>query len=139
MRPSFLFVLLLPPLAGCGSDPYRVAPVSGTVTLNGKPLANTSVTFAPLAVAGAMEPGPSSAGTTDADGRYTLTLIGKDGRGAVVGKHKVRISIREESDVSNDNPVKVQQLPMKYNAQTTLEFDVPADGSDKADFDLKVP
>ena len=35
--------------------------------------------------------------------------------------------------------MKVQQLPLKYNAQTTLEFDVPADGSDKADFDLKVP
>jgi hypothetical protein len=139
MRPSFLLVLLLPPLAGCGGDPYKVAPVSGTVTLNGKPLANTSVTFAPVAAGGAMEPGPSSAGTTDADGRYTLTLIGKDGRGAVVGKHKVRISVREEADVSDDNPVKVQQLPMKYNAQTTLEFDVPADGTDKADFALKVP
>ena len=139
MRPSFLLVLLLPPLAGCGSDPYKVAPVSGTVTLNGKPLANTSVTFAPVAAAGTIEPGPSSAGTTDADGRFTLTLIGKDGKGAVVGKHKVRISIREEADVSDDTPVKVQQLPMKYNAQTMLEFDVPADGTDKADFDLKVP
>ena len=67
-----------------------MAPVSGPSRLNGKPLANASVTFAPLAAAGTMEPGPSSAATTDADGRYTLTLIGKDGRGAVVGKHKVQ-------------------------------------------------
>jgi hypothetical protein len=139
MRASFLLVVLLPPLAGCGSDPYKVAPVSGTVSVNGKPLANASVTFAPVAVAGTMEPGPSSAGTTDANGRYTLALIGKSGKGAVVGKHKVRISIREDADPSNDDPVKVQQLPMKYNAQTTLEFDVPAGGTEKADFALKTP
>lgn len=139
MRASFLLVILLPPLAGCGGDPYKVAPISGTVTLNGKPLANASVTFAPVATGGTIEPGPSSAGTTDADGRFTLELIGKDGRGAVIGKHKVRISIREDADPANDDPVKVQQLPMKYNAKTTLEFDVPADGTDKADFNLKVP
>ncbi|HVK18990.1 MAG TPA: hypothetical protein VM533_18815 [Fimbriiglobus sp.] len=139
MRARFLPGLLLPVLMGCSSDPYKVAPVSGVVHLNGKPLANTSVTFAPVAAAGNLEPGPSSAATTDSAGRYTLELIGKNGQGAVVGKHKVRISIREDADISNDNPVKVQQLPMKYNAQTTLEFDVPAGGTDKADFDLKVP
>ena len=38
-----------------------------------------------------------------------------------------------------DAPVKLKQLPLKYNGQTTLEFEVPAGGTEAADFDLKVP
>jgi hypothetical protein len=28
-------------------------------------------------------------------------------------------------------------VPVEYNAQSKLEFDVPSGGTDKADFDLK--
>ncbi len=133
----FLAPLLFTLLAGCGSS--KTAPVSGRVTLNGKPLAKASVTFAPVGGTSAEEPGPSSAAITDSDGRYTLRLIGQDGRGAVIGKHKVRIALQEEVDESDDNPSKLKQLPLKYNGQTTLEFDVPAGGTESADFDLKVP
>lgn len=135
-------ILLLLPLAcglaaGCGDS--RTAPVSGRVTLNGKPLPNASVTFAPVGGKGNVEPGPSSAGKTDADGRYTLELIGQDGRGAVIGKHKVMIALVDEKRDDDDSPDRLKQLPLKYNGQTTLEFEVPAGGTDKADFDLKVP
>jgi hypothetical protein len=125
--------LALPLLAGCGSG--KIAPVSGRVTLNGKPLANASVTFAPIGQ-GKQEPGPSSAGKTDADGRYKLALIGQSGDGAIVGRHKVRIALMEELDTSDDRPEKLKQLPLKYNGQTTLEFDVPPGGTDAADFNL---
>jgi hypothetical protein len=124
--------------AGCGG-PYKSVPVSGRVTLNGKPLAKASVTFAPVGKDANVEPGPSSVGTTDADGRYALRLVGADGSGAVVGKHMVRIAILDETDTSVDAPVRMKQLPLKYNGQTTLRFDVPADGTDRANFDLAVP
>lgn len=141
--PTRRAILLLLPVAcwllvGCGSS--KTAPVSGRITLNGKPLANASVTFAPVGGKDNQEPGPSSAAITDGDGRYTLRLIGQDGRGAMVGKHKVMVALQEEADTTNDDgPVKLKQLPLKYNGQTTLEFDVPAKGTDAADFDLKVP
>jgi hypothetical protein len=123
-------------LAGCSST---TAPVSGRITLNGKALAKASVTFAPVGTKGEMEPGPSSAAITNEDGRYTLRLIGQSGKGAMIGKHKVMIALQEEVDTSDDNPVKLKQLPLKFNGQTTLEFDVPAGGTDKADFNLTVP
>jgi hypothetical protein len=134
-------ILLLPLLGGCSSEPYRIAAVSGRVTLNGKPLANASVTFAPVPVKGSDEPGPSSAAITDADGRYTLRTIGTDKTGAVVGKHMVRIAlVGDTPDPADDRPIKERgQLPMKYNAKTELQFDVSAGGTDSANFDLKVP
>ena len=49
------------------------------------------------------------------------------------------IALQEEVDTSDDNPVKLKQLPLKFNGRTTLEFDVPAGGTDKADFNLTVP
>jgi hypothetical protein len=142
MRWLSLLSLPLLLLAGCGGEPYKVAPVSGRVTLNGQPLANASVTFSPVATGGNLEPGPGSYATTDTDGRYTLKIIGKESRGAVVGKHKVRIAlVEQERDPSDDRPKRttVKQLPEKYNAKTTLEVDVPDKGTDSADFQLTVP
>ena len=140
MTPRRTLLTLLPlacaVLAGCSG---RTAPVSGRITLNGKPLAKASVTFAPIPAQGEQEPGPSSAAITDADGRYTLKLIGQSGRGAVIGKHKVMVALMEETPTSDDSPVKLKQLPLKYNGQTKLEFEVPAGGTKKADFDLVVP
>jgi hypothetical protein len=137
MRRILLLGLLLLLAAGCGSS--KIAPVSGRVTLNGKPLPNASVTFAPVGGKGNQEPGPSSAGKTDADGRYTLALIGQDGKGAMIGKHKVRIALMSELDTADDRPEKLKQLPLHYNGQTKLEFDVPSGGTDAANFELKVP
>ncbi|HEY2786676.1 MAG TPA: hypothetical protein VGJ05_17060, partial [Fimbriiglobus sp.] len=68
--------------AGCSRGP-TLAPVSGTVTLNGKPLANVQVEFWPEGSA------PRSVGMTDQQGRFTLTTDGEGKPGAVVGSHKV--------------------------------------------------
>ena len=133
----YLFPVLTALLAGCGSD--KTAPVSGRITVNGNPLANASVTFAPVGGKDNQEPGPSSAAITDADGRYSLRLIGQEGRGAMIGKHKVRIALQEELDTTTDEPVKLKQLPLHYNGQTKLEFDVPAGGTESANFDLTLP
>ena len=66
-------------LVGCGQEPHAIAPVSGRVTLNGKPLPNAGVTFSPMPAGAKVDAGPGSAGVTDADGHYTLKLVGKPG------------------------------------------------------------
>ena len=140
MRPLRVLLLLLPLLAGCGGLGYKTASVSGRVTLNGEPLANAAVLFQPVAPEGNDNPGPGSAGVTDSEGRYTLTLTGEDARGAVVGKHKVRITLFQKDDSSDDRPKLYKQIPPKYYGRDTpLEYVVPAAGSASADFQLTSP
>src|SRR5437773_7706146 len=90
MRLCPLLFIALAPLAGC-SPPYQVAQVSGRVTLDGKPLAKASVTFAPMATKENQAPGPTAWGPTDADGRYKLSIT-PESPGGVVGKCRIYIS-----------------------------------------------
>lgn len=126
---------------GCARGP-EYAPVSGRVTLDGKPLAGASVVFQPVAVAGFDAGGFGSSGKTDADGRYTLRVAGPTDRdGAFLGKHRVSVTTRTtESAPGSDEitPTKGgEKVPAKYNTQTQLTFDVPASGTTTADFELK--
>src|SRR5262245_48265312 len=112
MRRSLALLLLLPCL-GCGGVKY--APVSGKVTMDGQPLSNAHVNFQPIAE-GTMNPGPGSHGKTDENGNYTLEVVG-GGQGAVVGKHRVTVSLLigtydPNSDAKKPLPEKV---PSKYN------------------------
>jgi hypothetical protein len=147
MRLCFIIPLVLAFVSGCGGKPYKVAAVSGRVTLDGKPLAKASITFVPMATKENMGPGPTAHALTDADGRYTLG-IDKHTGGAVV--HKCRIIITTlflGSDMPVDNnqdggpPMLVRRprdkVPEKYNTRTELVFDVPPGGTDQANFELK--
>lgn len=125
---------------GCGkSGGYKVVPVSGTVTIDGKPAANIAVVFQPVA-SGKGEAGPGSTGVTDAQGRFTLILTGTDKRpGAVVGRHRVTFSgMAAQRDETDDTvkPGPPDPVPAKYR-EKPLEFEVPASGTDKADFKLE--
>ena len=132
-----IVLLLLPVVAtsGCwNSSKYPLAPVSGVVTLDGEPLGNAFVNFQPKG-------GPSSKGITNAEGRYSLITI--DGaEGAVVGPHTVSIysvhsqEAAAESDLDLPTTPK-ERVPDRYNYNTTLTFEVPADGTTTADWDLK--
>src|SRR5262249_8023986 len=116
---------------GCSNDPYETAPVSGQITLDGKPVEKVAIMFQPIATDGHLNPGPGSYGITDANGHYSLKLIGKETRGVVVGKHKIRIeNYTEPDDPTNDKPRRRAKpavpIPAKYYAvNPTLEFDVP--------------
>ena len=137
-RAGLVWAVLALALAGCGGGPsYKTAPVSGRVTVDGKPLAKASVTFVPVAGAGEKGPLPSSVGLTDADGRYSL-VFNSDSKtsGAVVGKHKVMIFLGAAAGADDTKPTFHKQLPQKYNRNTELERDVPASGLE-ANFDLK--
>lgn len=82
--------------AGCSNA--GLGPVSGKVTLDGKPLADVEVLFAPMAVEGNSNPGVYSFCKTDSEGNYELKT--KDGkRGAVIGPHSVTIQYPDEGDI----------------------------------------
>lgn len=134
-----LFLLGVLLSAGCGKS--DVVPVSGTVTIDGQPLANATVVFEPDS--DAKEPGPGSTGVTDENGRYTLQVMTTNAPGARVGKHKVKITAYEgdaKAPSSDPNAVKnpfgKPLVPLEYNAQSTLIFEVPAKGTSTADFKL---
>jgi hypothetical protein len=138
MHTRFATVILLLLVAGCGQN---VAPVSGRITLDEKPLANATVIFQPNS--DDPNPGPGSQGKTDKNGEFTLKLM-KEGSamGAIVGKHKVTITAYEGHDGSvpssgSDMKFAKRIVPDEYNAKSTLTFDVPAGGSASANFDLK--
>jgi hypothetical protein len=135
-----LFLLLL--LSGCGG--LRVVPVSGRVTLDGKPAAGVHVGFQPVATAGNNNPGGGSYAITDDDGRFTLRMVEGGQSGAVVGKHRVEITTRgAEADSGTDTRPKTGApktvIPPKYNRNSDLTFEVPSGGTDKADFTLTSP
>lgn len=70
-------------LAGCGPNLPRCFPVSGTVTVDGQPVAGGTITFYP-------EAGRSAMGKIEADGSYKLTTF-RDDDGALPGRHAVTI------------------------------------------------
>ena len=135
MRLGLLCLTVLFFAAGCGGG-GGFAPVSGRVTLDKKPLANAVVFFQP----DKENPGPASEGKTDASGNYTLRVTTKNVDGAVVGKHKVQISVSEgdpgATAGANPKPRK-ERLPAQYNSSTKLKFDVPSGGTSAANFDLE--
>lgn len=141
MRPTALFVLFALLVAGCGGG--GVAPVSGVVKLNQKPLAHATVVFQPD---GGGDPGPGSVGQTDADGKFELKLMNTGAAGARVGKHKVTVTAYAgDGDGESSSPDDAKKVfrkalvPEEYNAKTTLTFDVPAGGTGSANFDLNSP
>src|SRR5688572_7259469 len=94
--PLALGFALLPPLAllagcGSGSGPTTVI-VTGTVTMDGKPLAGANVVFHPLDGA---ETALASQAVTDAEGRFELTTHAGGGKfkpGASPGSYIVAIT-----------------------------------------------
>mgnify|MGYP003662987241 CR=1 FL=1 len=121
LRETFLLCTLFLTIVGCGGqagDQPDLGSVTGTVTLDEKPLAGVVVVFSP-------EKGRSSVGTTDSDGKYELIYVG-DTKGANIGTHKISITtaLGETAD-EGAAPVK-ETIPAKYNTQTTLTEEVKA-------------
>jgi hypothetical protein len=117
-------------LAGCGGGGGPpLGTVSGFVSLDGEPLKEATVTFAPAS-------GRPSQGMTDGEGRFTLDYT--PGRpGAVIGEHRVRISTegyvqRPDGTVEE----RKERVPAAYNARSTLTATVQAGGND-CSFDLR--
>lgn len=110
-----------------------LAPVTGTVTLDGKPLKLAIVKFVPL---GKGDEGFKRAGTsfgfTDDNGKYTLTYANDEDKpvmGAVIGPHQVQIQLND--------PAGALLIPPRYStSKSELTADV-AKGKPPIDFALK--
>jgi len=115
-------------IVGCSSRSSDLPPlgkVSGTITMDGTPVAGAEVTFVPGT-------GSPSVGMTDDEGQYTLAYL-QDVLGAEIGKHTVQISKYGEPGSLNDTE---NQLPAKYSQGSTLRADVK-EGRNSFDFELK--
>jgi hypothetical protein len=114
-------------MAGC--EDSKVAEVTGTVTVDGEPVAAGSITFFP---ADGQAP---TAGTQITDGKYTAKVP--------IGVMKVSISYPKVAGTKKlyptpDSPVGTlwkEGLPAKYNEQSELTFEVKP-GKNTKDWEL---
>ena len=112
-----------------GEDGPPLAPVEGTVTLDGEPLPIAVLEFQP-------QRGSPSYGETDKSGRYHL-LYSPVRDGALLGKHTVRITTEGEivDPDSRETRVVSERVPAKYNVESTLTREV-VDDDNVIDFEL---
>lgn len=135
LRVLFVSTVVLVSVTGCGkpAPPFLkdLVPVTGVVTLDGKPLDNATVTF--MASEGVSR---FSAATTDADGRYELKTEGSY-TGALPGKYSVTVSklvlpdgTLPPPDVAPMDVGAKEMVPDRYSGVTevTLGADVPTGG-----------
>ena len=128
----FLSCLGLLLAAGCGDCGPELGRVTGTVTLDGKPLSNARIEF---------QPGPGgspSADRTDENGYYELMYsVGRPG--AMLGEHVVQITTEWEDAADPDGaapPIEYPEiLHPNYHADTVLTATVKP-GSQTIDWPL---
>ena len=102
-------------LFGCGggaSDAPELVGATGTVLYDGKPLAGATVTFV-------IEKSPLATGTTDAEGKFSLSTGGRPG--APVGNAKVGIakSSSASGGMSNPKPEDMAKMAEKNKMATS--------------------
>lgn len=89
---SFTAVLTAVGIMGCGQSGAPLATVKGVVTVNGSPApAGLDISFQPTS------DGRASFGSTDAEGRYELSLTVTK-KGAQPGENIVTVQVIEEED-----------------------------------------
>lgn len=122
-------------ICGCGGGNEReVAPVSGVVTIDGKPLDHGTVMFVPPV-------GQSAKGTINPDGSYVMTTY-SNGDGAPVGENRVMVDAAIRGKGSKDDLLGMaiieSPIPREYAdvGLSKLVFNVEADADNKYDIAL---
>ena len=137
MRPNarLLTCLTLLCLCSCTRDGYSelgLVPVSGTVTLDGKPLAGAKVSFE-------SEDKRSAIGVTDATGKYSL-MYDSETAGVTPGPKVVRITTAdaevEGGGAAEGAAAARENVPARFNQQSELKADVTS-AKKTFDFALK--
>jgi hypothetical protein len=126
---------LIAVVVGCGGDGLETVRVTGTVTIDGKPLTQGTVSFTP-------EKGRGATGQIASDGSFTLTTY-KKGDGVVLGRHKVAVvaidrqGAKPYSEESDDLELK-WLIPQRYGNPYTsgLTFEVKAGEDNVATLEL---
>ncbi|MEZ6139253.1 MAG: hypothetical protein R3B84_01660 [Zavarzinella sp.] len=102
-------------LSGCNTGEPEIVPVTGTLTLNGKPLAHAEISFVP------MQEGLSghyiATAVTDDQGKFTLKI--PKGAGACAGENKVTVIEGPLPDEARGQSAKAQILASQFTAKLT--------------------
>jgi hypothetical protein len=110
-------------LAGCGNPNPPTGRVTGKVTWQGQPVKNASVIFAPVTGDKAKESPKGANGRTNDGGEYTLNTFG-EGDGAVLGKHRVLVSIDDANHPYTSLPPAERIYEVKESGnQIDIELD----------------
>jgi hypothetical protein len=113
-------------LVGCGrSDVPELGGVSGTITVDGEPLADATVMFQP-------ERGRPSFSVTDASGNYRMEYVANE-PGVLLGRNTVVITTQKIDD--SGRVVVREWLPKRYHEETELSAEI-VPGDNDVDFDL---
>jgi hypothetical protein len=134
---TVIAALLAVQATGCGGDNLPREGVSGSVSVEGKPLKSGVITFVPNG-----PDIPTQGGASIVDGKYSIPRA----QGLVPGKYKVVLSSGEGTpekkvDTTNDMPgmppVPAKEvIPPQYGANTVLEANVTAGGKNEFDFNV---
>lgn len=133
---SFVCAVALLSLPGCGTrqGPERAA-VEGQVTLDGKPVEQGAISFAPSGETQGM-----TAGGAITNGRFRI----ESDRGPVVGTNQVRINASAKTGRKVQAPMSepgvltdeiVEAVPARFNSKSTLTRELKA-GENRLDFEL---
>ena len=112
---STSLTVILMSLLGCSNNQRETAIVRGTVTVDGKPVPNGTVTFIPEVS------GPPATGEINPMGQYTLTTY-QAGDGAVPGRYKIMVmALQDNNDrlPEDRSPLPAPIVPQKYLSTST--------------------
>ncbi len=120
---SVLIAIAASVLVGCGPDRPETMPVTGTVTLDGKPVAGAAVMLMPEAG------GRPATAETDESGAFSVMTF-EPGDGALLGKHAVTVTKKKVTGMLTDKDglsggvapggIQVEWLvPQKYSVPKT--------------------
>ena len=113
-------------ILGCGGNP-NLGKVTGTITLDGQPLADATIVFTPDSG------GSTSFGKSDSSGYYKMVFSDTED-GAWIGASKV--SIRTGDVLPDNSGVIPEKVPNVYNTRSTLTAEVKT-GSNTFDWKLE--
>jgi hypothetical protein len=130
-------LLFLVTLVGCtdGNTTADTRPrkaVTGTVTLDGQPLPQGTITFDPVE----RKPGTTIAVADVKDGKFAIDR----GFGPVPDKYKILISSRTATKLNPGEPLpkpEPEKVPAQFNSKSTLTKEITDQSVNTVDFDLK--
>ena len=128
-------LLIAVAVTGCGKAGPKMAPVSGTVTVDGVALTAGQVSFIPVGKVESSGNTGFSGGTIDATGKYTVFTGGE--AGAPLGKYKATVNPSMVPMAGGGAPPAAFNDKFRDAKTSTLEFEV-VDGAPAGKYDLKL-
>jgi hypothetical protein len=127
-------VLTVSLIGGCGGDPLGRHGISGTVTLDGAPLAKGNLSLQPA------EQQPTSSGAVILEGKYSIPRE----QGLVAGKYRVSINaasrggaeLSETAPPGEPPPPPKELIPPDWNTASEQFIEVKKEGPFVFDFEV---